>query len=496
MKKINSALISVFSKDGIDELCKELHRNGINIISTGGTQNHIEGLNIPVIPVESLTDYPSILGGRVKTLHPKVFGSILSRSNNKSDLVDEKTHNLSKIDLVVVDLYPFQNTVESTNDESEIIEKIDIGGVSLVRAAAKNFIDVVTISSKTQYKEVLEYLSQNKFETELKFRKKLAFQAFSNISTYDIEIEEFFGRSVGVYKELRYGENPHQSAIFKGDIDAIFDKLNGKELSYNNLLDVDSALRLISEFSSPTFAILKHNNACGISSSSDVSTSYTEALEADPLSAFGGVLITNKTIDKDTAEKMNSLFFEIIIAPEYTDDAVSILRSKKNRIILVQKTQVQKTFTFRSILNGSLKQESDNIQNLSQNWESVTKTRCNKKQLRDLEFANKIVKHSKSNAIVLVKDQQMLSSGVGQTSRIDALKFAIEKAKTFNFDLSNSVMASDAFFPFPDCIEIASEAGISAVVQPGGSIKDDLSINACDERKIAMYLSGVRHFYH
>ena len=310
MIKINSALISVFNKDGIDNLCIELHKNNINIISTGGTQKHIERLNIPVTPVESITDYPSILGGRVKTLHPKVFGSILSRSNKESDLEDEKKYNLSKIDLVVVDLYPFQKTVESTKDESEIIEKIDIGGVSLIRAAAKNFTDVVTISSKNQYNDVLTFLSKNKFETNLDFRKRLAFEAFSNIAVYDMEIEEFFGRSVGVYKELRYGENPHQSAIFKGDIDAIFDKLNGKELSYNNLLDVDSAVRLISEFDSPTFAILKHNNACGISSSSNVSTCYSKALEADPLSAFGGVLITNKMIDKDVAEKMNSLFLE------------------------------------------------------------------------------------------------------------------------------------------------------------------------------------------
>ena len=496
MKKINSALISVFNKDGIDDLCIELHKNDINIISTGGTQKYIEGLNIPVTPVESLTDYPSILGGRVKTLHPKVFGSILSRSNKESDLEDEKKYNLSKIDLVVVDLYPFQKTVESTNDESEIIEKIDIGGVSLIRAAAKNFTDVVTISSKNQYNHVLTFLSKNKFETNLDFRKRLAFEAFSYISVYDMEIEEFFGRSVGVYKELRYGENPHQSAIFKGDIDEVFDKLNGKELSYNNLLDVDSAVRLISEFNSPTFAILKHNNACGISSSSDVSKCYSKAIEADPLSAFGGVLISNKMIDKDAAEKMNSLFFEIIIAPEYNDAALSILKSKKNRIVLIQKRDTHKPFTFRSILNGSLKQESDNVKNSYKNWKLVTKLSCNENQLRDLEFANKIVKHSKSNAIVLVKDEQMLSSGVGQTSRIDALKFAIEKAKTFNFDLSNSVMASDAFFPFPDCIEIASDAGITAVVQPGGSIKDDLSINACDERKIAMYLSGVRHFYH
>ena len=330
----------------------------------------------------------------------------------------------------------------------------------------------------------------------MSFRKSLAFEAFSNISEYDIHIEEFFGKSTGVYKKLRYGENPHQSAVFNGDIDDIFEKLNGKELSYNNLLDIDAGIRLISEFSLTTFAILKHNNACGISSSSNVTTSYLNAFDADPLSAFGGVLIANKKIDGDAAEKMNSLFFEIIIAPNYTDEAISILKSKKNRIILLQKRELQKKFTVKSILNGSLKQESDNIKNISDNWKLVTKIRSEKNQLRDLEFANKIVKHSKSNAIVLVKNQQMLSSGVGQTSRVDALKFAIEKAKTFKFDLAGSVMASDAFFPFPDCIEIASEAGISAVVQPGGSIKDQLSIDACDERGMAMYLSGIRHFYH
>ena len=496
MKKINSALISVFSKEGIDDLCKELHRNKVKIISTGGTQKHIESLNIPVTSVESLTDYPSILGGRVKTLHPKVFGSILSRSNNQSDLVDEKEYDLSKIDLVIVDLYPFQKTVESTDDESDIIEKIDIGGVSLIRAAAKNFSDVTIISSKKQYKDFLDYLLKNEFKTDLNFRKGLAFEAFSVISEYDIHIQEFFGKSTGVYKKLRYGENPHQAAFFNGDIEDVFDKLNGKELSYNNLLDIDAGIRLISEFSLTTFAILKHNNACGISSSSNVTTSYLNAFEADPLSAFGGVLITNKKIDVNAAEKMNSLFFEIIISPGYTDEALSILKSKKNRIILLQKKEVHKKFTVKSILNGSLKQESDNIKNISKNWKVVTKVKSEKNQLKDLEFANKIVKHSKSNAIVLVKDQQMISSGVGQTSRVDALKFAIEKAKTFKFDLSGSVMASDAFFPFPDCIEIASQAGISAVVQPGGSIKDQLSIDACDERGMAMYLSGIRHFYH
>ena len=496
MEKIKSVLISVFNKEGIDDLCKNFYQNNIEIISTGGTKKYIEKLNIPVTSVESLTDYPSILGGRVKTLHPKVFGAILSRKESPSDLEDVKKHNISKIDMVVVDLYPFQETVDSGKNEEDIIEKIDIGGVSLIRAAAKNFSDVLIVSSKSQYKETLDYLLENNFSSDLNFRKRMAFDAFSEVSNYDSEIEEYFGLATNVYKKLRYGENPHQKGIFKGDINDVFDQLNGKELSYNNLLDIDSAVRLISEFEDPTFAILKHNNACGIASSSDAVSSYTKAFDADPLSAFGGVLIYNETIDKEAAEQINKLFFEIIIAPKYDNESLEILKSKKNRVILIQKKNIYKSHVSRDVLNGKLKQEADNEIKDYNSWKLVTEKKLDRSSIEDLEFANRIVKHSKSNSIVLVKDKQMISSGVGQTSRVDALKFAIEKAKTFKFDLKGSVMASDAFFPFPDCIEIASESGIIGVIQPGGSIKDDLSIESCNQRGMSMYLSGTRHFYH
>ena len=496
MKKINKILISVYNKDHLSHLSKICKLYNIEIISTGGTKKELEKLGLKVTSVESITEYPSILGGRVKTLHPKVFGAILSRSNNSSDDKDIKKHNLSKIDMVVVDLYPFKETVAKNENENEIIEKIDIGGVSLIRAAAKNFSDELIVSCRSQYETTLDYLVKNKFSTDNQFRKRMAFSAFSVIKKYDAEIEEYFGLSTKVFKPLRYGENPHQLGFFKGDIEEIFDQLNGKELSYNNLLDVDSAIKLISEFKDPTFAILKHNNACGIASSSSAFHSYAKALEADPLSAFGGVLIYNGKIDKAASEKINDLFFEIIIAPEYSDEALKILTSKKNRIILVQKKQITNEYISRDILNGKLKQEADNIIKPYISWELVTNKKLDKSQLEDLEFANKVVKHSKSNAIVIVKDKQMLSSGVGQTSRVDALKFAIDKAKTFNFNLKGSVMASDAFFPFPDCIEIASEAGIEGIVQPGGSIKDDLSIEACNQRDMSMYLTGIRHFYH
>jgi phosphoribosylaminoimidazolecarboxamide formyltransferase/IMP cyclohydrolase len=496
MEKIKSVLISVFNKEGIDDLCRNLHQNNIAIISTGGTKKHIEKLNIPVTSVESLTDFSSILGGRVKTLHPKIFGAILSRRDNPTDLDDIKKHNISKLDMVIVDLYPFQETVESGKNEEDIIEKIDIGGVSLIRAAAKNFSDVLIVSSRSQYSKVLDYLLGNNFSSDINFRKRMAFDAFYEVSNYDSEIEEYFGLNTNIYKKLRYGENPHQKAIFKGNIDDVFDQINGKELSYNNLLDVDSAVRLISEFDDPTFAILKHNNACGIASSSDALTSYSKAFDADPLSAFGGVLIYNGSVDKQAAEKINNLFFEIIIAPKYTEDSLEVLKSKKNRIILIQKKNIIKSYVSRDVLNGKLKQDADNEIKDYGSWKLVTDKKLDKSSVEDLEFANRIVKHSKSNAIVLVKDKQMLSSGVGQTSRIDALKFAIEKAKTFKFNLEGSVMASDAFFPFPDCIEIASEAGIVGVIQPGGSIKDDLSIDSCNQRGMSMYLSGTRHFYH
>ena len=496
MKKIKTALVSVFNKDGIHNLCEELHRNNISILSTGGTKSYIEEIGVPVNSVESITDYPSILGGRVKTLHPKIFGAILSRSENMRDKEDNLKYKLPKIDLLIVDLYPFSEIRKNTTNEDEIIEKIDIGGVSLIRAGAKNFSDVAVISSKDQYVRVLKNLIKNDFSTSLAFRKKLAARAFNIIKNYDTDIDDFFGEATMKFKSLRYGENPHQSAVFKGDLDEIFDQLNGKELSYNNLLDIDSAIRLISEFKEITFGIIKHNNACGIASSSNVLSSYKLALEADPISAFGGVLISNSSIDLESAKELNKLFFEILIAPEFSEQALKLLCSKKNRIILLQKKDINRERSYRNILNGQLEQDTDNFKNDFKNWKCVTAKNSSEDNISDLIFANKVVKHSKSNAIVLVKNKQMISSGVGQTSRVDALNFAIEKAKTFNLKLEDSVMASDAFFPFPDCVEIASKVGISSIVQPGGSLKDDLSIKSCDDNQISMFLTGMRHFYH
>tara|TARA_Y100001935_G_scaffold90581_1_gene75189 strand:+ start:112 stop:1608 length:1497 start_codon:yes stop_codon:yes gene_type:complete len=494
--KIKSVLISVFNKEGLDELCRFFFQNQIDIFSTGGTERYIKSLNIPVKSVESITGYPSILGGRVKTLHPKIFGSLLSRNNSEEDQDDIKKYELPKIDMVVVDLYPFSETVRFSNEDNEIIEKIDIGGVSLIRAGAKNFSDIIVVSRKEQYSLVLDYLKENNFSSQLDFRQKLAFEAFNLISQYDKDIDEYFGLKCGVYTNLRYGENPHQKAIFKGNLDQIFKKLNGKDLSYNNLLDVDSAIKLISEFHDPTFAIIKHNNACGIASAKDSLSSYLLAFQADPLSAFGGVLISNTKIDYKTSIEIDKLFFEILIAPEFDQKALEVLKSKKNRILLLQKKINIQNSSYRNILNGVIQQDYDNIENISKNWKLVTNTNASGTQIEDLEFANKIVKHSKSNAIVLVKNKQMISSGIGQTSRIDALKFAIEKAKQFKFDVKGASMASDAFFPFPDCVEIASSVGISTIVQPGGSVKDELSIKACNDQKISMFFTGLRHFYH
>ena len=495
MRKISSALISVFNKDGIEEIATKLHNQNIKIISTGGTKSFIENLGIPVTSVESITDYPSILGGRVKTLHPKIFGGILYR-DKQVDLDEVKKFSIPKIDLVIVDLYPFEDTVKSTNDESEIIEKIDIGGVSLIRAAAKNYNKTLVVSSKKNYKEVITYLEKNKYSTDITFRKKFALKAFNITSEYDSQIDEYFGLESGHYPVLRYGENPHQKAFFKGDLENVFQKLNGKNLSYNNLLDIDSAIKLISEFSSVTFAIIKHNTACGIASCSSVLTSYKKALESDPLSAFGGVLITNHKVDVDSASEMNNLFFEILIAPDYNEESLKILKSKKNRILLKLKETNFDSRSSKKVLGGYLNQDFDIAENKIKNWKVVTQKTPSSENYEDLQFANKIVKHSKSNAIVLVKNSQMISSGVGQTSRVDALKHAIEKAKTFGFDIKGSVMASDAFFPFPDCVEIAAGSGICSIVQPGGSIKDDLSIDVCNNTNISMVLTGMRHFYH
>ena len=494
--KIKSVLISVFNKEGLDELCRFFFQNQIHIFSTGGTEKYIKSLNIPVKSVESVTGYPSILGGRVKTLHPKIFGSLLSRNNSVEDQDDIKKYELPKIDMVVVDLYPFSETVRLSNEDNEIIEKIDIGGVSLIRAGAKNFSDIIVVSQKEQYSLVLDYLKENNFSSQLDFRQKLAFEAFNLISQYDKDIDVYFGLKCGVYTNLRYGENPHQKALFKGNLDQVFKKLNGKDLSYNNLLDVDSAIKLISEFHDPTFAIIKHNNACGIASAKDSLSSYLLAFQADPLSAFGGVLISNTKIDYKTSIEIDKLFFEILIAPEFDQKALEVLKSKKNRILLLQKKINIQNSSYRNILNGVIQQDYDNIENISKNWKLVTNANASGSQIEDLEFANKIVKHSKSNAIVLVKNKQMISSGIGQTSRIDALKFAIEKAKQFKFDVKGASMASDAFFPFPDCVEIASSVGISTIVQPGGSVKDELSIKACNDQKISMFFTGLRHFYH
>lgn len=496
MKKIQTALISVFDKVGIDKIASKLNENKIQIISTGGTQKYIESLKIPVTGVESLTEYPSILGGRVKTLHPKIFGGILYRDDNRKDLEETNKYGLPKIDLVIVDLYPFEETVKSTDDESEIIEKIDIGGVSLLRASAKNYSKTLVVSSKNNYDEFITYMEENNYSSDIKFRKIYASKAFGITSEYDSQIDNFFGVSSGEYPELRYGENPHQKAIFKGNLSKVFHKINGKDLSYNNILDINSAISLITEFKTTSFAIIKHNNACGIASCSSVLSSYKKALMSDPLSAFGGVLITNKKLDSASAVEINKLFFEVLIAPEFDKKSVEILKEKKNRIILQMNNFILEKISSKKMLGGYLQQDLDTAENKVENWNVVTEIKPSNEDYIDLEFANKIVKHSKSNAIVLVKGNQMISSGVGQTSRVDALKHAIEKAKTFGFTTEGSVMASDAFFPFPDCIEIAANAGIQSVVQPGGSIKDNLSIDACNKAQISMVITGMRHFYH
>jgi phosphoribosylaminoimidazolecarboxamide formyltransferase / IMP cyclohydrolase len=503
-KKIKTALISVYHKDRMDEICRKLDKLGIGIISTGGTKTFIEGLGINVTAVEELTTYPSILGGRVKTLHPKIFGGILGRRNEKSDIEQMKKYEIPTIDLVVVDLYPFEETVASGASEEDIIEKIDIGGISLIRATAKNFSDVVIIPSREQYNTLLEILD-NEGETTLETRKELAMKAFDISSHYDTSIFNYFNegtdyktfkKSVAPAKVLRYGENPHQQGIFYGNFDAIFEQVAGKEISYNNLLDIEAAVYLIDEFNETTFAILKHNNACGIASRSSLVEAYKDALAGDPVSAYGGILITNTTIDKATAEAMNELFFEVSIAPAYDKDAMEILQAKKNRIILIRKECELPKRQFRTLLNGVLEQDRDLSMEGREMMKTATKKSPTDQEYTDLEFANKIVKHTKSNTIVLARGKQLLASGVGQTSRVDSLKQAIEKAGNFGFKLEGGVMASDAFFPFPDCVEIAHKAGITAVVQPGGSIRDNDSIGYCDNHGLSMVMTGIRHFKH
>ncbi|GHT87436.1 bifunctional purine biosynthesis protein PurH [Bacteroidia bacterium] len=502
--KIKSALISVFHKDGLDEILVKLHQEGVVLYSTGGTQTFIESLGIPCHSVENLTGYPSILGGRVKTLHPKVFGGILNRRDNTGDREQIKEYEIPEIDLVIVDLYPFRETVASGAEEQDIIEKIDIGGISLIRAAAKNFKDVVIVASKAQYAALNQLLSEKGAQSTLEDRKGFAKEAFAVSSGYDTAIFNYFDAGEGTYfrqaydnaKVLRYGENPHQKGIFYGDFNAVFEQLQGKEISYNNLLDINAATDLIAEFDELTFAILKHNNACGIASRPTVKEAWDAALAGDPVSAFGGVLISNAPIDAPAAEEINKIFFEVIIAPAYDADALEILKQKKNRIILVQKQNPEAPLQFRSLLNGVLAQDKNLSIQTEKDLKSVTDKAPTAQEISDLLFANKLVKNTKSNAIILAKDKQLCASGVGQTSRVDALKQAIEKAKAFGFDLNGAVMASDAFFPFPDCVEIAHEAGITAVIQPGGSIKDALSIEYCNKNKVAMVMTGVRHFKH
>lgn len=506
VKKINSALISVYHKDNLEPIIKLLHENGVQLYSTGGTQKFIEEAGIPCTAVEDLTSYPSILGGRVKTLHPKVFGGILSRRDNDGDLKQMKEYEIPSIDMVVVDLYPFEATVASGAGEQDIIEKIDIGGISLIRAAAKNFKDVLVVSSMEQYVDVEETLRDQACETSLEQRRLYAAKAFDISSNYDTAIFGYlnadgeissFKNSTRESKVLRYGENPHQKGVFYGNLEEMYDQIHGKELSYNNLVDIDAAECLIEEFEEETaFAILKHTNACGCATGASVKEAYLKAFEADTVSAFGGVLATNKVVDAAAAEELHKLFFEILSAPEYTEEALEILKQKKNRILLKKKKNLDTKKQFKSILNGVIEQDRDLITDTMKDLKLATQRSATDEEKEALLFASKICKHTKSNTIVLAKKGQLIASGVGQTSRVDALRQAIEKASSFGLSLDGAVMASDAFFPFPDCVEIANDAGIKAVIQPGGSIRDKDSIDYCDKHQMAMVLTGTRHFKH
>ena len=512
-KKIRTALISVFYKDGLESIVRLLSDLGVTIYSTGGTQKFIEDLDLPVIPVEKLTSYPSILGGRVKTLHPSVFGGILGRRDNETDVKEMQQYDIPEIDVVIVDLYPFEETVASTNEEQKIIEKIDIGGPSMIRGAAKNFKDVLVIASKNNYPELKKILKEQKGETSLEQRKKFAAIAFDVVKRYDIAISDYFNDDNtdvgnGQIKTLRYGENPHQQASFRGNLEEIFTQLHGKEISYNNLVDIDAAIQLIREFpvdtqnlSLRTFAIIKHTNVCGIASRATTADAWKDALAGDVESAFGGVLITNSLIDKETAMAINEIFFEVLMAPVFEKEALDILQTKKNRILLQVKPKSEDTIPknvitemHRSLLNGELIQTIDEG-NFSE-WKEEGGRETTAKEKEDLVFANLVCKHLKSNAIALVKNKQLLGKGCGQTSRIDALRQALEKAKQFNFDLHNAVMASDAFFPFNDCVKLGHEAGITAFIEPGGSIRDKDSIEYCKQNKLALVITGMRHFRH
>lgn len=506
MKKIKSALISVYYKDGLDEIVKLLAANDVQMYSTGGTLDFIEKLGFSATAVEDLTSYPSILGGRVKTLHPKVFGGILARRDNEKDNEQLAQYEIPEIDLVIVDLYPFEETVASGAEHQAIIEKIDIGGISLIRGAAKNYNDVVIVSSRDQYGDLLNLLSSQECATSLTDRLTFAAKAFAVSSNYDSHIFNYFNKTEALPSfrstfdngvTLRYGENPHQKAQFFGDLDALFERLNGKEISYNNMLDIEAAINLISEFSEPTFAILKHNNACGVASRATIKEAWVDALAGDPISAFGGVLIANREVDAETAAEIHKLFFEVILAPSYSEEALTILKGKKNRIILRLNEFTRPDKQYRSLLGGVLVQERDQmVGGLDSDMVTATKATVSEDKIADLIFANKIVKHSKSNAIVFAKDGMLISSGIGQTSRVDALRQAIEKAKSFEHSLAGAVLASDAFFPFSDCVEIAAAEGVDTFIQPGGSINDKLSIEYCDNNGLAMVFTGLRHFKH
>lgn len=505
-RKITRALISVFYKDNLEPIIHKLAKSGVEFVSTGGTQDFIQKLGYKVTPVETLTGYPSIFGGRVKTLHPAVFGGILYRRDHTSDLAESKQYNIGPLDLVIVDLYPFEETVAKGGTEEEVIEKIDIGGISLIRAAAKNFSDVIIVSSREQYKDLLALLESKNCSSDLSDRKRFAGLAFNVTSHYDTAIFSYFNHDLAIpaFKKslqngrvLRYGENPHQQGIYYGDLDELFEQLNGKELSYNNLVDVDAAVNLVKEFEGETaFVIIKHTNACGVAIGSSVKEAYLKAFQADTISAFGGVLAVNKEIDLAAAEEINKLFFEILIAPSYSSEALDLLKSKKNRMLLRQKQALTEKRQVKSILNGIIEQDLDLKTDSKADLKVVTKKAPSAPEVDALLFASKICKHTKSNTIILAVNGQLLASGVGQTSRVDALKQAIEKAAAFGFDLKGSVMASDAFFPFPDCVEIAHNAGVTAVIQPGGSVKDQDSIAFCDNHSMAMVFTGTRHFKH
>lgn len=504
-KSIKSALVSVYYKDNLEPIIKKLHSFGVKLYSTGGTLSFIEKLNIPVTAVDSVTTYPEIFGGRVKTLHPAIFGGILNRRDNPSDVIEKEQHKIPDIDLVIVDLYPFEETVAGGASAQDIIEKIDIGGISLIRAAAKNFNDVVIVSSRNDYSDLLSLLEEKNGKTDIEDRRRFAAKAFATSSHYDSAIFNCFNQTENIpqFKQsiqksqvLRYGENPHQKGTFYGDLDAMFTKLNGKELSYNNLLDVDAAVALIADFNEPTFAILKHNNACGVASRDTIYQAYMDALAGDPVSAFGGILIANRTINLATAQEVNKLFCEVVIAPAYDQDALDLLKSKPNRIILIQNKVALSKTSFRTLLNGVIEQDKDSKTETEADLKPATTKVPTAAEIKDLLFANKLVKHTKSNTIVFAKNGQLLASGTGQTSRVDALKQAIVKAQNFGFDLKGAVMASDAFFPFPDCVELADKAGITAVIQPGGSIKDKDSIEYCNNHGLSMVFTGVRHFKH